>query len=84
MHRTINYTDAPDDISNALASGVRVDDFLPAPKELVYRTEKERITIAIDKHSLQLFKQYAKEHDAKYQSLINAVLGSYADKFLSR
>ncbi|MFZ2545337.1 MAG: BrnA antitoxin family protein, partial [Candidatus Saccharimonadales bacterium] len=54
------------------------------PVELVYRTEKERIIIAIDKHSLDLFKLYAKNHDAKYQSMINEILRSYADKFLSR
>ncbi len=38
----------------------------------------------LDKRSLELFKRYAKQHNAKYQTMINGVLGSYADKFLSR
>jgi len=82
MTNVIHYTNAPDDIQEALANGVRVDDFLPSPDKLIFKTEKERITIAIDKRSLDLFKRYAKQHDAKYQTLINSVLGSYADRFL--
>ncbi len=80
----IKYTDAPADVERALDSAMTVDDVLPAPSELVRKVEKEKITIAIDKHSLDLFKQYAKQHDAKYQTMINGVLSSYADRFLSR
>jgi len=84
MTKTINYTDAPEDIERALESAAKMDDFLPSPSELVRKIEKEKITIAVDKRSLDLFKQYAKKHNAKYQTMINGVLGSYADKFLSR
>lgn len=84
MTNNISYTDAPADIEQALNRAILVSDLLPTPAELVRRTEKEKITIAIDKHSLDLFKQYAKKHDAKYQTMINGVLGSYADKFLRR
>lgn len=76
------YTDAPADIDQALDNAVIIDDLLPSPSELIHRTEKEKITIAIDKHSLELFKQYARKHNAKYQTMINGVLGSYAEKFL--
>lgn len=84
MNTATNYTNAPTDITQALNDAVAIDDLLPSPAELVRKTEKERITIAIDKHSLDLFKQYAKEHDAKYQTMINGVLGSYAERFLKR
>lgn len=84
MNTVTNYTNAPTDITQALNDAVAIDDLLPSPAELVRKTEKERITIAIDKHSLDLFKQYAKEHDAKYQTMINGVLGSYAERFLKR
>ena len=84
MSSTINYTDAPDDIEQSLANATIVDDFLPSPKQLVSRVEKEKITIALDKHSLDLFRQYAKEHNTKYQPMINDVLESYADKFLAK
>jgi uncharacterized protein (DUF4415 family) len=78
------YSDAPEDIEKALDVGMVMEDFLPSPAELVRRSEKERITIAVDKHSLDLFKRYAKDHDAKYQTMMNGVLGAYADKFLKR
>jgi predicted DNA binding CopG/RHH family protein len=77
----VKYADAPADIEQALENAMTIDDVLPSPSELVRKTEKE--TIAIDKNSLELFKKYAKKHDAKYQTMINGVLSSYADKFLS-
>ena len=84
MSNTINYTDAPADIEQSLDNAVVVSDVLPNPAELVSRVEKEKITIAVDKHSLDLFKKYAKKHNTKYQPMINGVLNSYADKFLSK
>ncbi|GAC1501468.1 MAG: hypothetical protein NVS1B10_05660 [Candidatus Saccharimonadales bacterium] len=83
MSKIINYTDAPSDIDEALDNGAIVRDFLPSPKELVRRGEKEKITISVDKRSLELYKKYAKEHNTKYQPMINSVLSSYADKFLN-
>lgn len=76
------YTDAPADIGQALDSAVAIDDFLPKPDQLVKKTEKEKITIALDKNSLDLYKKYAKKHNAKYQSMINEVVGAYANKYL--
>jgi len=84
MTNKVNYTNAPADIERALDEATIVGDFLPSPAELVRKTEKEKITIAIDKQNLDLYKQYAKKHNAKYQTMINGVLGSYADKFLRR
>jgi predicted DNA binding CopG/RHH family protein len=84
MSSIINYTDAPADIAQALEDATVIADFLPSPKELVGRAEKEKITIAVDKRSLDLFKQYAKKNNTKYQPMINGVLSSYADKFLRK
>jgi hypothetical protein len=84
MTDRINYTDAPTDIAETLESAIAIDDFLPSPDQLVLKTEKEKITIAIDKRSLDLFKQYAEKHNAKYQTMINGVVSSYAEKFLSK
>ena len=77
----VSYTDAPKDINAALDHAVIVEDFLPSPEEFIRRSKKEKITISIDKHSLDFYKAYAKKHDAKYQTMINEVLGSYADKY---
>jgi hypothetical protein len=82
MTSEINYTDAPDGIDEALDEATIVADLLPSPSQLIRKTEKEKITI--DKHSLELFKQYAEKHNAKYQTMINGVVRSYADKFLSK
>lgn len=84
MTNNIRYTNAPADAEDALDNAEVVADFLPSPAELVRKAEKEKITIAIDKNSLDLFKKYAKKHDAKYQTMMNDVLGAYADKFLNR
>ena len=84
MSNKVNYVDSPDDIEQALDNARIVADFLPSPEELVRKSGKEKITIAIDKNSLDLYKRYAKKHNAKYQTMINDVLGSYADKFLNR
>lgn len=83
MSNAIKYKDAPAKVEESLEHAIVVNDFLPSPDELIRKTEKEKITIAIDKHSLDLFKQYAKEHNARYQLMMNEVLGSYASKFLS-
>jgi predicted DNA binding CopG/RHH family protein len=80
----INYTDAPDDIEKALENAIAIDDFLPSPDQLILKSEKEKITIAIDKRSLDLFKRYADKHNAKYQNMINSVVTTYADKFLAK
>lgn len=84
MSSSVNYTDAPADIEQSLEEAIAISDFLPSPDELIRKTEKEKITIAIDKRSLELYKRYAKKHNAKYQTMINGVLGSYADKFLTK
>ena len=84
MSNIVNYTDAPSDVEQSLEEAIVIGDFLPSPDELVRKTEKEKITIAIDKRSLDLYKRFAKKHNAKYQTMINGVLGSYADKFLNK
>lgn len=80
----VSYTDAPDDARESLEDPIFMNDLLPSPEEFIRKTKKEKITIAIDKDSLDLYKQYAKKHDAKYQSMMNGVLSSYAEKFLSK
>lgn len=83
-NNNITYTNAPTEVELALQGAVAIKDLLPSPAELVRKTEKERITIAIDKHNLDLFRQYAKKHNAKYQTMINDILGIYAEKFLHK
>lgn len=83
MNKIINYTNAPEDVEESLNNAIIVSDFLPSPAELMIKGEKEKITIAVDKRSLDLYKKYAKKHNTKYQPMINGVLSSYADKYLN-
>lgn len=82
MANRIKYTDAPADVARALENAVPIKDFLPSPDKLVLRQEKEKITIALDKRSVDRFKHYARKHNAKYQTMINDVVGAYADQYL--
>jgi len=82
MNNTTRYTNAPLDIAESLDDARIIDDFLPKPEDLVSKEEKERITIAIDKKSLEAFRAYAKKHDAKYQTMIDRVIKSYANTHL--
>jgi len=84
MSNNNNYTDAPADIAQALQDAMPMEDFLPSPDKLILKTEKEKITIAIDKQSLDAYKRYAKKNNAKYQTMINGVVSSYADKYLTK
>jgi uncharacterized protein (DUF4415 family) len=82
MTKRVEYTDAPQSVARSLERARKVADFLPSPDKLVLKEKKEKITIAIDKDSLNDFKRYAKAHDTKYQVMINSVLQSYAHRFL--
>ena len=84
MSNNNNYTDAPANIAQALQDAMPMEDFLPSPDKLILKTEKEKITIAIDKQSLDAYKRYAKKNNAKYQTMINGVVSSYADKYLTK
>ena len=84
MRKTIKYVDAPKEIEEALDEAEVIYDFLPSPEHIILKKEKAKITISLDKHSLDLYKQYANKHNTKYQPMINKVLSSYAEKFLSK
>jgi uncharacterized protein (DUF4415 family) len=50
---------------------------LPSPAELAGWAEKQRVTILIDRPVVDFFKAEADAHGVKYQTMINALLGSY-------
>ncbi|MCL2869837.1 BrnA antitoxin family protein [Candidatus Saccharibacteria bacterium] len=78
----VRYTDAPAEIARAIDAAVSVNDFLPSPESFADKIIKEKITLNVDRGSLNLFREYAKKHGLKYQSLMNQVLASYAEKQL--
>jgi predicted DNA binding CopG/RHH family protein len=79
MNRTI-YKDAPRDVSEAIERSEVVDDFLPSPSELLGKTNKKRVTIALSERSIERFKRFAEKHNTKYQTMISEVVDAYSSK----
>jgi len=71
------YTDAPPEVEKEFARVEVVDDFLPSPDELVFRTNDE-IMVSIDSNSLAFFRRYAQKKNTSYQNIISNVLQKYA------
>ena len=59
----------------------RVKDFLPPPSQLVVKEETAKVTIVLEKSSVDFFKRQAKKNHTKYQKMIRAVLDQYASRY---
>ncbi len=74
MKRKIKYTDEP-------MGEVRVvEDFLPAPEDLVFKGENVKVTMSLSKASVEFFKQEAKKRHTSYQGMIRRLLDLYATR----
>ncbi len=73
MSAKIRYTNEP------LGQLKVVEDFLPAPEELVFRDEGVKVTIALSKRSVEFFKREAQKHKTQYQRMIRRLLDVYAE-----
>ena len=69
--KKIKYTDEP------LGELKVVEDFLPAPEELVFKEENVKVTITLSKSSIEFFKKAAKKHHTQYQKMIRNLLDQY-------
>ena len=58
-----------------------IEDFLPPPDKLIPVRESVKVTLALDKMSLQFFKKCAAQQGVKYQRMIHEVLHGYAQKY---
>jgi len=83
MTKEIKYTDAPQEVEAALNRSKSIVDFLPAPEDLVFKTEKEKVTMMINKQSLDFFRAEAKKHGVPYQTMINNLIESYTKRMSS-
>ena len=81
MKKNIIYTDAPKNISKAIAEGDIITDFLPPPDKLVKKQEKIKITICLNSGSIDFFKTHARKNRVKYQTMINEVLDKYVQRY---
>ena len=58
-----------------------VKDFLPAPDQLVLREENIKVTISLNKSSVDFFKKEAQKHRTPYQKMIRRVIDWYASQY---
>jgi predicted DNA binding CopG/RHH family protein len=80
MKRRIKYEDAPHDVEKSLKTNIRVLDFLPSPNQLVEKVRKEKITISLNKRSIDFFKKAADREGVGYQTMINNLLDAYVQR----
>jgi predicted DNA binding CopG/RHH family protein len=69
--KKIKYTD------ESLGKLKIVEDFLPAPEDLVFKEESVKVTITLSKSSIEFFKKAAKKHHTQYQKMIRNLLDQY-------
>lgn len=55
-----------------------VEDFLPAPDELVPREDNVKVTLSLSRRSVEFFKREAEEARVPYQRMVRALVDSYA------
>lgn len=72
MKKKIKYTDEP------MGELRIIDDFLPKPEQLALKEENIKITISLNKASVDFFKKKAKEQHTSYQKMIRRLIDWYA------
>lgn len=78
------YESAPADIAQAIEQAEVIPDFLPSPDQLVLKEETVRVTLNLNRSSVEFFKMKARENGVPYQGMIRKVLDLYASQFLHR
>lgn len=74
MKSKIKYTNEPLDIE-------AVGDFLPPPDQLVLKQDTMKVTIGLNRRTVDSFKARAKENHAQYQKMTRRLLDLYAARF---
>ena len=59
----------------------RVKDFLPPPGELVMPDETVKVTISLNRSSIEFFKKQAGKYHTKYQKMIRELLDQYVSRY---
>ena len=59
----------------------RINDFLPAPKELAVPEETVMVTLRLSQKSVGFFKQQAKKYHTKYQKMLRFLVDKYAERY---
>ena len=70
-----------EDLNMPIGKLTRVKDFLPTPAELVTTQKTIKVTIALNKKSVEFFKHKAELYHTKYQKMIRELLDKYAMQY---
>lgn len=81
MKKKTVYSDAPGKISRAIMTSDIIEDFLPAPENLIKKEDTVKITIQLSKKSISFFKKKAHELGVPYQVMIKTVLDKYTSHY---
>jgi predicted DNA binding CopG/RHH family protein len=58
-----------------------ISDFLPRPEDLVFKENKVKVTLNLNKSSVDFFKELAEKHGTQYQKVIRDLLDRYASHY---
>lgn len=58
-----------------------VDDFLPRPEDLVFKDENVKITLSLNKSTVDFFKKQARKNHSRYQKMIRTLLDRYTEHY---
>ena len=81
MKKKIEYKKAPKHIAKAIETSQRIDDFLPPPEKLILNEEVVKVTLNLNKESVNFFKAKAKKTGIPYQKMIKKVIDLYANNY---
>lgn len=75
MRNKIKYSDEP------MGELRVIKDFLPPPDRLVLKEENIKITISLNKSSIEFFKKEAQKRRTSYQKMIRRLIDWYASQY---
>jgi predicted DNA binding CopG/RHH family protein len=72
--RTVKYT------AGEIGRVRVVEDFLPAPADLVLHEDNVKVALSLSRRSLDFFKREARKRRVPYQRMIRALVDTYAER----
>lgn len=81
MKKKTDYKNATEKISRAIMASDIIEDFLPAPENLIKKEDTVKITIKLSSKSINFFKEKAHEQGVPYQTMIKTVLDKYTSHY---
>ena len=80
MKNNTRYHKAPKAVKDAIAEAEIINDFLPAPDQLVFKEQTVKVTLALSERSIAFFKAKAKKNNVPYQTMIKNLVDLYAQR----